>query len=209
MSFFSNDNLNFIRTITEALSRFKTYVADPTSSNLNPSLRIPVLRIGVEHGGPTAYTTVKTLFESTQNPEIREACTAALGRAQSPEHVRDALAFAFSPSVPTQDLHAAPGALARNAKARPALWEWVKENWAMIEKRLGGNVVVFDRFVRLALAEFSAEGIKGDIEGFFEEKETGPFKRALVQVLDSVESNARYRERDEKIVQEWLEANGY
>ena len=79
----------------------------------------------------------------------------------------------------------------------------------MIEERLSKNTVVFDRFVRLTLADFSDRGVKGEIESFFEGKDKAPFKRALVQVLDSVESNAGYRERDEKLVEEWLGANGY
>lgn len=194
----------FHSTITEARKRFDAYVSGDTSS-LNPSLRIPILRIGVEHGGASAYESVKTLFTSTQSGEVREACLAALGRASEPSLVRDALAFAFSPAVPPQDLHSIPGALAKNSAARPELWKWIKENWdGVVEKTLKSNTVVGDRFVRLALSDFSQREVKQDVEAFFEGKDTKAFQRAVVQVLDSVESNTKYRERDEGTIEEWL-----
>ena len=79
----------------------------------------------------------------------------------------------------------------------------------MIEEKLGKSVVLFDRFVRVTLPDFSEREVMDDVRAFFEGKETKSYQRALVQVLDSMGSNVNYRERDEKGVAEWLKVKGF
>lgn len=115
----------------------------------------------------------------------------------------------FSDKVAIQDVHNGAVSLAANSKARHLLWEYMKSNWSTVEGRLSTNNVVFDRFVRMGLSKFADHQTGEDIAAFFRNKDTSVYARALVIVSDTIRTNARYQERDEKYVMEWLVAHGY
>lgn len=119
------------------------------------------------------------------------------------------MAYSFSGAIATQDLHGPSVHLSHNAIARPFMWIWVKENWTMVEDRLKGTSVAFDRWVKSSLSNFVTKKERDDVELFFKGKDTRLYSRALVQVLDSIEGNYRYREREEGKLSEWLQGNGY
>lgn len=139
----------------------------------------------------------------------KEICLASLGRTKDPELVRDYLDFVFSDKVAIQDVHNGAVSLAANSKMRHLLWEYMKNNWKSVETRLSANNVVFERFVRMGLSKFADHAIGEDISAFFKDKDTSAYDRALVIVSDCIRTNARYKERDEKLVLEWLQAHGY
>lgn len=70
-------------------------------------------------------------------------------------------------------------------------------------------MVVLDRYVKTSLGRFASWEKEGDIRTFFGARDTKGFDRGVVQVLDTVRGNAGYRERDERLVEEWLGAHGY
>lgn len=171
---------------------------------------MPVLRIGVEQDEETGYKALKEKYIATVNDAgAREAYVAGMSRVKSEALIRDFLDFSFSGAIPTQDIHGPAANLSHNATARPIYWKWLRDNWTMVEGRLKGTTVVFDRFIRMSLVNFVTKQDRDEIEAFFKDKDTKPFERALIQTLDSIESNYKYRERDQAKVVEWLNANGY
>ena len=117
--------------------------------------------------------------------------------------------FAFSGAVALQDLHVPSALLSRNKKARPIMWEWIKSNWSTVDAKFNGTTVAYDRWVRQSLESFTTKQDRDDVEAFFKDKDKTMYARALVQVLNTIECNYKYKERDEAKVAEWLEANGY
>lgn len=134
---------------------------------------------------------------------------ASLARTTDPEILKEYLEFLISDKVAAQDIHTGAANLAANAKARHAWWDFLKANWSTIEKKLGSNKVVLQRFVKLSLSKFADHGIEQDISKFFEDKDKSGIDRSLIIVSDTVRTNANYKERDEKLILAWLEANGY
>ncbi|KAF2232098.1 hypothetical protein EV356DRAFT_505714 [Viridothelium virens] len=194
--------------VAEAQRRFEAYRSGDQSA-VHPSLRRTIFDIAVREGGEEAYERVRQEYLSTTSIDGKEAALYSLGRVQTPELAKKYLEFLFSPAVATQDVHSGGSALAANGKTRQIQWEWIKEHWDMIRERLGGNMVVLDRFVRLTLRKFADEGARRDIEAFFEGKDNKGYDRTLGVVADTIKGNASYRERDREIVREWLAANGY
>ncbi|KAL8900133.1 MAG: hypothetical protein Q9207_005834 [Kuettlingeria erythrocarpa] len=195
-------------TIEEAKSRFKRYVAGQRDA-IHPSLRLPVFRIGVAEGGKAGYEAVKNEYLQTTLIDGKEICLQALGWAHETDLVNDFLDFQFSDNVKVQDVHSGSLALAANASARDALWLYVKDHWDVVHGKLSGNSVVLDRYLKNSLQKFASHEKEKDIASFFEGKDTKGFDRGLVQVSDTVRGNANYKERDEELVLEWLQANGY
>lgn len=194
-------------TIDEAQKQWKSYVKDGTP--IHPSLRLPVFRIVITEGGTEAYSALKKEYLSTTSIDGKEICLQAMGRVQSAELAHDFLNFQFSDQVAVQDMHSGSIALATNAKTCDELWKYIKEHWSAVHKKLASNSVVIDRYLKQSLSKFASFEVEQDIKSFFKDKDTKGYDRGLVQVSDAVRGNAAYRERDEKLVQEWLQAHGY
>ena len=196
------------RTIAQAQRQFDAYKSGDQKA-IHPSLRSAVFRINVAEGGRSAYDAVNHEYLNTTSIDGKEICLQSLGRVQTTDLVKDFLDFQFSDKVALQDMHTGSIALASNPKARYAFWDYVKENWEKVHEKLSGNSVVIDRYLKTTLQKFASYDIEKDIASFFKDKNTKSYDRGLVQVSDTVQANANYKERDEKLVLEWLQAHGY
>ena len=194
--------------IKEAQKRFSAY----TSGNIqaiHPSLRLAVFGLAVKNGGEAAYEAVKQDYLATKSIDGKEIGLQAMGYVQTVELVNSFLDFQLSDKVAVQDAHTGAISLASNSTARDAVWVYVKAHWDSIHGRLSTNSVILDRFLKTVLAKYASHEIERDITAFFEGKDTKGYDRGLVQASDTIKANASYKERDEKLVVEWLKANGY
>jgi hypothetical protein len=106
-------------------------------------------------------------------------------------------------------MHTGAAALAMNSKTRAGLWQFIKENWETVRGRLSGNMVVFDRFLRLSLQKFTDLDTEKDIREFFKDKDNRGYDRTLSVVSDTIKGRAGYRMRDREVLLEWLKTHGY
>ncbi|EAS30841.3 aminopeptidase 2 [Coccidioides immitis RS] len=196
-------------TITEAKRRFNLWATGEDKSVIHANLRSAIFTINVSEGGQKEYDTVKEEFGRTSSIDGKEICVGSLARTKNPDILKDYFEFLFSGKVATQDIHTGGAGLAANSKARDAFWVWLKANWARVEKKLGSNKVVYERFIRMSLSKFADHATERDIAKFFEDKDKGGIDRGLLVVGDTIRTNANYRERDEKGVLEWLKAHNY
>lgn len=195
--------------VEEANKRFEAFTKGGDKKAIHPSLRAAVFKIAVKTGGQSAYEAVKAEYLNTNSIDGKEIALSSLGRVQTPALAKDYLSWAFSGAVATQDLHTPAAALAINSKVRLAVWEYIKENWSDLRSRLGGNMVVLERFLRMSLRKFASNDIEKDIENFFKDKDNSGYDRGLAVVSDTIKGNARYRANDVEIIREWLSAHGY
>jgi len=194
--------------ITEAQHRFEQFVSGKNKEAIHPSLRSAVFGIAIRYGGAKEYNAVKKEWETTSTVDGKEIALRALGRIQTPELLSDFLNF-MSTKVAIQDIHTGAMALSANPKARTGLWLFFQENFELLFKRLAGNMVVFDRFVRVSLNKFSDHGTEKQIAKFFEGKDNRGYDRSLSIVSDTILSRASYKERDAKAIADWLTVNKY
>jgi hypothetical protein len=111
--------------------------------------------------------------------------------------------------VPPQDAHSVAHSLANNNESRIVFWEYTKAKWERIHARLSVSNIVMDRWVKMGLTNYSDFEIGQDIQKFFADKDTKAYERSLVIVSDTIKGNAKYKQRDEQLVLEWLKAHGY
>lgn len=195
--------------ITEARRRFELWETGKDKGAVHTNLRSAIFGLVISEGARKEYESVKEEYLHTDSVDGKEICLAALGRTKDATLVKEYLDFIFSDKVAIQDMHSGAVSLAANSKVRHVLWEYMKNNWATVEGQLSANNVVFERFVRMGLSKFADHGIGADITSFFQNKDTSAYNRALVIVSDTIRTNARYKERDEKLVLQWLQAHGY
>lgn len=196
-------------TITEAKKRFSAFTKDGDKKAIHPSLRLPTFKIAVKNGGREAYEAVLSEYTNTTSVDGKEIALQALGRVQDPKLAKEYLDWSMSGAVTTQDVHSPARAVALNSKVRPVVWEFIKSNWPMLRERLGANMVVLERYLRMSLNKFASLEVEQDIEKFFANKDNTGYDRGLAVVSDTIKGSARYRENDLEIIREWLTAHGY
>jgi aminopeptidase N len=194
--------------IAEAQKRFDAFIGGDSKA-IHPSLRAAVFKIAIKYGGEGAYKAVQKEYSTTKSIDGKELALQSMGQVQSRELAEDYLKFAFDGNVAIQDLHSVGASLANNAKTREVVWEFVKQNWPMIRKKLGGNMVVLERFLRMSLQKFASAEVEQDITNFFADKDNTGYDRGLAVVSDTIKGAAAYRERDVENVREWLAAHHY
>lgn len=194
--------------VAEAQKRFDSFLKGDKNA-IHPSLRGGVYKIAIKYGGEDAYKAVQKEFLTTTSIDGREIALASMGQVQTRELCDDYLKFAFGGNVAIQDLHTVGASLANNSKVRPLVWEYIKAEWPMIREKLGGNMVVLERFLRMSLQRFADAATEKDIAAFFKDKDNTGYDRGLAVVSDTIIGNAKYGERDVGIVREWLGAHGY
>ncbi|EER40511.1 aminopeptidase [Histoplasma capsulatum H143] len=196
-------------TIAEARRRFELWASGEDKAAVHPSLRSAVFGITVAEGGKKEYDAVMEEYLRTDSIDGKEICLLSLGRTKNPDLIKSYGNFLFSSNVAIQDLHTGASAMAGNSQARLVFWNFIKENWPMIEQRLTSNKIVFDRFLRMSLGKFAEHDVGKDIAEFFAGKDQDGIDRGLVIVADTVRTNANYKQREEAIVAGWLKENGY
>lgn len=202
----------------EALKRFKAYAAAPTENKLQADLRSPVYRVALKADPAGTASFLKNEWYEAPAVDSAQVCLGVLGSCDNESVIKSTLLpflFNVSPpapaseSVPPADVHILATALSANRVGRPLLWDFIKNNWAQIEEKIGGNPIVLDRFVNVSLSKFTSYKDVEEIEAFFKDKDTSPYNRTLESAKDKVRGRAAYRERDAAVLKEWLVANKY
>jgi aminopeptidase 2 len=90
-----------------------------------------------------------------------------------------------------------------------ALWEWVKGNWAELEKRLPPSLSMLSSVVSISTSSFTHREHIEDIKAFFAGKSTKGYDMSLSQSIDAISAKTAWLERDSKDVQSWLQEHKY
>lgn len=194
--------------IAEGKKKFAAWKSGDDKA-ISTNLRQVVFNLAIANGGDDEYTAVKEEFFKTTSVDGKEICLVALGKTPNKEKAKETLSFATSEDVAPQDSHTGIISVATNNKSRDAAWEFTRDQWERVEKRLSGTGVIKDRWIKTGLTNYSDYDIAKDIADFFKDKDTTAFSRSLVIVSDTITGQANYKKRDEKVLLEWLEANGY
>lgn len=194
------------RIIAEGKKRFETW---KSGGELHQNLRAVVLNMNVANGGRSEYETVKHEYLKSTSMNDKDACLHALGRTKDSEFARDMLEFVTSSNVPIQDSRYGPSAVSANNSTRDEVWKFTKTQWQRLNDRLGVSNICMDRWMKMGLNNYSDHSIREEISEFFKDKDTRAYDRSLVVVSDTIKGNANYKQRDEGLVLEWLEAHGY
>lgn len=176
---------------------------------MDPNLRLAIFRTVIVGGGRAEYEAVKKEYFNTTSVDGTEICLQALGRVQTADLANEFLDFVFSGQVILQDIHTGPESLAANAKARVYVWQYFKIHWEKIHGLLSSMPLVLDRLLKRTLTHFASHEVERDIAEFFKDKDNRGYDRTLGVIADTIRGNANYKERDEKVVLEWLTVHGY
>ncbi|RDL38483.1 Metalloproteases (Zincins), catalytic [Venustampulla echinocandica] len=193
---------------SEAQRRFELYMNGNDKTAIPSNLRSAIFGISMRHGDKSEYQALKKEWQTTTSIDGKEISLRAMGRLRNLELLPDYLDFIFT-TVATQDKHTGAMALAANSETRDPLWKYIQENFDTIYASLSKNMVVLDRFLKVSLQKFNGKEVEQEISIFFEPKDNRGYDRTLNVIRDTILSRAAYKERDGKLILEWLKTHGY
>jgi len=188
----------------EAVRRLLSFAADPKANNIPADLRSAVYSIAAKKGGVQAYDALVGLYRGTQLAEEKSRVLAVLGRAKEPALLQRTLDFAVSAEVRKQDSHTIFSSLASTAAGRDLAWNYLKNNWAHIEREYAGMGFVFSYVIGAVCGSFSSNEKADEIEEFFKKNPCPPVERTLRQSLESVRSKANRVANQKNMMDQWL-----
>src|SRR5699024_3327644 len=123
-------------------------------------------------------------------PTSDEKTTAlrCLGAAEDPALIQRTLGLASGDEVKNQDIYMPLGGLRSHAPGIEARWNWVKDNWDALYKRLPPGLGMLGNVVQLCTSSFCTEAQLNDVQTFFESKDTKvcPFPPSLILFIHLV-----------------------
>ena len=173
---------------------------------LHPSIRTPVFAVVLTHGNDIEenYQTILQEYRNAKAIEDRQTALRALGSVRKPALIRQTLAFVLGDEVQQNDAHYPFDELVRFQEGIVASWNWLKENYPRIEKKIFPGLVGPSRLLRRSIWGFTSEDRLKEVQAFFENKSTSSFDMLLEQNYDEVRVKSRWVERDREDVKEWL-----
>lgn len=181
------------------------------TGEMDPALRLFVFR-SVVSADSVAEDDFERIWAEVARPpalDSREIALGALGHVKQPELASRLLQGLVDGSIPVMDAHFLGQPLSRNVSTRDMFWLFFRDNYTRLHELMSSNMVVLDRFVKVTLKNFQSDKMRSEIKAHFADKDIHGFERALAQVLDQVEINAAWYERDHQEVKEWLSSHGY
>ncbi|KAF2710575.1 hypothetical protein K504DRAFT_405903 [Pleomassaria siparia CBS 279.74] len=194
--------------VKAAFDMFNKFKAGDRTA-IHPNIRGSVYAMALSNGGKEEYDVILEEYRSAKTSDERNTALRSLGRAKTPELIQRTLALSLSPEVKGQDIYLPISALRTHAEGITALWQWVKDNWAELEKRLPPSLSMLSSVVSITTSSFTRRQQIEDIESFFAGKSTKGFDKALAQSCDAISAKAAWIERDSEDVKTWLKEHGY
>lgn len=196
------------KATSDALEMFKKFKGGDRTA-LHPNLRRAVFSTAIRMGGEAEYEAVLKEYETATTSSERIAALACLGSARSAELIQRTLKYAFNEQVKSQDIYLVLGGLRSHPDGIRALWAWEKENWELLREKFPSSIGMIGRILQLAVAAFTKEEQKRDVEKFFEGKSTSGIDMDLAQGLDAINVKLNWLQRGRSDVEGWLKTQHY
>ncbi|MDX1534133.1 MAG: M1 family metallopeptidase [Thermoplasmata archaeon] len=189
-------------TLAEGLRRFEAYRDDPTA--LSPDLKEVVYPIAGQEGDEATYEALWDLERAADLNEEKLRLLTAVTRPKSPDLLRRSLERSLQEDeVRIQDTPFVIVGLAGNRFGRDLAWDFVRENWAELDRRyskggfaIGRIVGITDAFTTLERAE--------EVEAFFEAHPTPAANRRIQQALERIRLNRTWLTKNRASLADWL-----
>jgi puromycin-sensitive aminopeptidase len=187
--------------LQQASEQFAKYRAEPAS--VRPDLRGVVYSLAAQAGNESTYQQLWDLERKASLQEEKIRLLISLARFNQPELLQDALERSLTDDVRSQDSITVISAVAGNIRGRQPAWDFVKDNWAELDRRYGGGGFGIMRLVSIT-NNFAEMDKLADVETFFQEHPTPAAERTIRQALERIRLNATWVEKNRSELSTWF-----
>lgn len=159
------------KVIDAAKDMFNRFAAGDHSA-IHPNLRGSIFNIVLRNGGEREYNIILDRFRNAPTSDEKNTALRSLGSAEDPALIKRTLSLALGDEVKSQDIYMPLAGLRSSAEGINQRWNWLKDNWPEIYKRLPPGLSMLGSVVQICSASFSTEEQYKEVEQFFKEKDT-------------------------------------
>ncbi len=190
----SNDDKGTLKKGLEFYKKAKSIPAD---------IRAVVYQITAQNGGVKEHADFTKRYKTETLSEEKNRIGRALGQFRNISLLKKTLEFAISEDVRIQDTAGIFMAVWANPMGPKIAWEFTKKNWATLLKRYPASGHMLNRFIKPAANFVRAKDAK-DVEQFFKKHPAPGAERSVQQVLEKINSNDLWLNREGKNIENWL-----
>ena len=190
--------------LAEAQRRFAAFAADDVP--VHPDVRGVVFSLAAQEGEQPVYDALWSAYHDAEMHEERVRILRALAQVRRPDLLADLLAKAMEPEVVrAQDTVIVLIQASVNRQGRDMVWQFVKENWAELDRRYGKGGFAVMRLVETT-GRFTTAARAEEVEAFFAANPAPSAARTLQQSLERIRLNERWLARNAAPIAHWLAA---
>ena len=189
-------------TLVEARRRFDAYVDNP--SDLPADLRVATFAMAAQRGDRSLYDSMWEMEKSATLQEEKMRFLNALSSFDDPALLQETLDRSLvEDHVRSQDTIRVLVSVASNRRGRDLAWEFMKDNWAELDRRYGEGGFAIMRLVSIS-SLFTTEQKKQEVIEFFDSHPVPAAERTIRQGLERMSNNIAWLARNRDELSEWL-----
>ncbi len=172
--------------------------------HVSPDIRGVVYTIVATSGEMKEYKMLIEKYKEETLHEEKNRIGGALGDFQNQKILRLVCKFAMSKDVRIQDTIGIISSIGANPLGRDIWLHFIQKNWKVLVSRYGDGGHTLARLVKAISGSAEKKHLKS-FKKFFSVHEAPGAKRAIQQVIERLEGNIAWLERDGKIIKNFLE----
>ena len=188
-------------TLREAAARFAAYAADPAA--VNPDIRGIVFGLAAKRGSRAMYDQMWQLRAAATLPEEKMRFLYGLSGFEQPELLTETLERSLGDEVRVHDTVSVLTLVAANRQGRSLAWQFMKDNWAELDRRYGEGGFAIMRLVGVT-SGFTTLEMREDVERFFTDNPVPGAERTVRQSLERIRLNHAWLERNRDELAQWF-----
>ena len=188
------------KVIKEARARFTTI---KNGKHISPDIRGAVYSVVATWGGVKEYKTFLDMYKKENLHEEKNRFGNALGDFQDEKLLNNTCDFALSDDVRIQDTIGILTSIGVNSLGRDVWLHFITKNWKVLVSRYGEGGHTLARLVK-AIGGSAEEKHLRKFRNFFSSHDAPGAKRSIEQVLERLEGNIAWLERDKKTIEKFL-----
>jgi aminopeptidase N/puromycin-sensitive aminopeptidase len=184
--------------VAQAKKLASGYFSNPGS--VDPDLAQTAASIAARHGDAAYFDELQHVYETENNPQIKELALGLMSEFRDPALERRSLEYAISGKVRNQDAIFEFMAPMQQRQTREVAWDFIQQNWSQVQgqftKWMGAYLVG-------ATGSFCSEQKKQEVVSFFAAHPVPASNRALQRAEDSIGDCVQLRTAQEPSLQQW------
>lgn len=180
-------------------------------NDINPALRYTTYCTAIENGDKNDWDFLWKAYEKEQNASERDRIMRALGCSKEIWILSRYLEWTFSK---TKQIRRQDGAfvfrmIAKNNYGRDIAFNFLRERWSTIKEFYGKTSFSMGNLVRSIATSMNTQIELNQLTTFYEgiKNDVGTGKRSFQIAIEEVETNVLWRNRNYKILEEWIMSN--
>jgi aminopeptidase N len=181
--------------VDHAIALFASIDPAKESHDISPDIRGLVYVSAARHGGEEVFNKLLKMHNTSTSSEERLNLCAALCSFEQPKLYTKALSLITTEEVRLQDVAYWLVYSFSNRFSRETTWQWMKDNWAWLQKNIGDDLS-FYRMPIFAARSSSDSAFLKEYKAFFSTVLSPAFERSYNQGIEIIEWQSAWKKRD-------------